>query len=65
MQFIDDEGVPVTVYEPNESRGGLLWGLRQAYSDIIASRHVIVQLFLRDFMAQFRQKLFGYGLCRP
>lgn len=60
MQFIDDEGVPVTVYEPNESRGGLLWGLRQAYSDIIASRHVIVQLFLRDFMAQFRQKLFGY-----
>lgn len=60
MHFIDDEGVLVTIYEPNESRGGLIWSLKQAYSDIIISRHVIIQLFWRDFIAQFRQKILGY-----
>jgi len=37
-----------------------MWGLRQAYHDIVASRHVIARLFWRDFIAQFRQKILGY-----
>lgn len=60
MRYIDEDGIPVTVYQPNERRGGLLWGLRQASEDIAASRHVIVRLFWRDFVAQFRQKILGY-----
>jgi lipopolysaccharide transport system permease protein len=60
MRYLDEEGVPVTVYQPNERRGGLLWGLQQAGEDISASRHVIVRLFWRDFFAQFRQKILGY-----
>jgi lipopolysaccharide transport system permease protein len=60
MRYLDEEGVEVTVYQPNERRGGLLWGLRQAREDISASRHVILRLFIRDFVAQFRQKILGY-----
>ena len=60
MRYIDKDGTPITVYQPNESQGGLIWGVRQAYHDIVASRHVIVRLFWRDFVAQFRQKILGY-----
>jgi lipopolysaccharide transport system permease protein len=60
MTYIDEEGVPVTVYTPNDRRGGLVWGIKQATSDIFASRHVIGKLFWRDFIAQFRQKVLGY-----
>ena len=60
MRYTDTDGTPVTVYQPNERQGGLIWGLKQAYSDIWASRHAIARLFLRDFVAQFRQKLLGY-----
>jgi lipopolysaccharide transport system permease protein len=60
MRYLDVDGVPVTVYEPNERRGGLLWGLRQATEELLASRHVIARLFWRDFVAQFRQKVLGY-----
>lgn len=60
MRYIDEDGIPVTVYQPNERRGGLLWGIRQAREDVSASRHVIVRLFWRDFIAQFRQKILGY-----
>lgn len=60
MRYLDKDGTPVTVYQPNERRGGLLWGLQQASEDIAASRHVIVRLFWRDFIAQFRQKILGY-----
>lgn len=60
MRYIDEDGILVTIYQPNERRGGLLWGLRQASEDIAASRHVIVRLFWRDFIAQFRQKILGY-----
>lgn len=59
MRFLDSDGVLVTVYTANESRRGVLWSLRQAYEDIISSRHVIFQLFWRDFISQFRQKLLG------
>jgi lipopolysaccharide transport system permease protein len=60
VRYIDKDGTPITVYEPNESQGGLIWGVRQAYHDIVASRHVIARLFWRDFIAQFRQKILGY-----
>jgi len=60
MRYIDVDGMPVTVHQPNERQGGLIWGIKQAWSDIYASRHVIARLFWRDFVAQFRQKLLGY-----
>lgn len=60
MRYVDEDNVPVTVYQPNERRGGLLWGLQQAGEDISASRYVIIRLFWRDFIAQFRQKILGY-----
>jgi len=60
MRYLDTDGTPVTVYLPNERRGGLIWGVRQAAEDLVASRHVIARLFWRDFIAQFRQKIFGY-----
>lgn len=60
MRITDSDGTPVTIYQPNERQGGLIWGICQARSDIWASRHVILRLFLRDFVAQFRQKLLGY-----
>lgn len=60
MRYIEKDGTPVTVYQPNERRGGLIWGLLQAREDIVASRHVIARLFWRDFISQFRQKILGY-----
>lgn len=60
MRYVDKDGAHVTVYQPNERRGGLIWGLQQASEDIAASRHVIARLFWRDFIAQFRQKILGY-----
>jgi lipopolysaccharide transport system permease protein len=60
MRYVDADGMPVTVYEPNETQGGFLWVLKKAVSDVVASRHVITRLFWRDFIAQYRQKLLGY-----
>ena len=60
MRYIDEDGMAVTIYQPNEVRGGVIWGIRQAYHDILASRHVIARLFWRDFVTQFRQKILGY-----
>ena len=60
MRYVEKDGTPVTVYQPNERRGGLIWGLHQASEDIAESRHVIARLFWRDFIAQFRQKILGY-----
>lgn len=61
MRIIDPEdGSILTVYEPNERCGGLIWGVKQAWSDIYSSRYAISRLFLRDFVAQFRQRLLGY-----
>ena len=60
MRYIDTDGMPVTVYQPNERQGGLFWGVKQASSDIYVSRHVIARLFWRDFVTQFRQKILGY-----
>jgi lipopolysaccharide transport system permease protein len=60
MRYKDSDGTPITVYQSNQRRGGLVWGLRQASEDIVVSRHVIARLFWRDFIAQFRQKILGY-----
>lgn len=60
MHYLDEDGDLITVYQPNERRGGVAWALRQASEDISASHHVIARLFLRDFVAQFRQKALGY-----
>jgi lipopolysaccharide transport system permease protein len=60
MRYIDKEGIPVTIYQPNVFQGGIIWGVRQAVHDIVTSRHVIARLFWRDFIAQFRQKVLGY-----
>jgi len=60
MRYVEKDGTPVTVYQPNERRGGVIWGLQQACEDIAASRYVIARLFWRDFISQFRQKILGY-----
>jgi len=60
MRYLDENGLLVTVYEPNDRRGGIVWSVQQAIEDLTASRHVIVRLFWRDFVAQFRQKILGY-----
>lgn len=59
MRYLEDS-VEVTVYQPDERQGGLLWALQQAADDLHVSRHIIWQLFRRDFMAQFRQKILGW-----
>jgi len=60
MRYVDTDGTPVTVYQPNERQGGIIWGVKQAISDLSVSRYVIVRLFIRDFISQFRQKILGY-----
>ncbi len=60
MHHIDKEGVSVTVYLASKSRGGVIWAIKQAIEDLHVSRYVIARLFWRDFVAQFRQKIFGY-----
>ncbi|CAK0768474.1 Transport permease protein [Azospirillaceae bacterium] len=60
MRYQDEDGTLITLYQRNERVGGLVWGVRQAVEDIFISRHVIVRLFWRDFVEQFRQKMLGY-----
>lgn len=60
MRFIDEDGALTTVYTPNEKVGGVFWGVKRATTEIYESRHIISRLFLRDFIAQFRQKILGY-----
>ncbi len=60
MHHIDKEGVSVTVYQASKQTGGVLWAIKQAMEDLSLSRYVIARLFWRDFVAQFRQKIFGY-----
>lgn len=60
MHHIDKEGVSITVYQASKQTGGVLWAIKQAMEDLSLSRYVIARLFWRDFVAQFRQKIFGY-----
>ncbi|MBS0173534.1 MAG: ABC transporter permease [Nitrospira sp.] len=50
----------IRTYEPSNKTFGLLGSMRMAWTEIFFSRHVIWHLFKRDFVAQFRQKIFGY-----
>lgn len=60
MRYRDEAGQEITVYTPNERQGGLIWGLKQAWQDLWGARHIIWRLFVRDFTAQFKQRLLGY-----
>ena len=60
MQYLDEDGTPVTVYSPTTGPSGIVSAVRQAFTDLRNSRHVIARLFWRDFIAQFRQKILGY-----
>jgi lipopolysaccharide transport system permease protein len=50
----------VRIYTPNVRTTSILGSLKIAWSEIVNSKHVIWHLFKRDFVAQFRQKIFGY-----
>ncbi len=56
----DSAELPETIYEPNARQGWLLWAAKQAYLDLSKSSDAVVLLFLRDFVAQFRQRILGY-----
>lgn len=60
MRVRDKSGAITTTYSPNDNAGGIVLGLKRACQDIYESRHIIFRLFLRDFIAQFRQKILGY-----
>jgi ABC-type polysaccharide/polyol phosphate export permease len=51
---------PVREYVAIGQSLGLSGSLRMAYRELYWSRHVIWHLFVRDFVAGFRQKLLGY-----
>lgn len=50
----------IRIYEPVGHALGFMGSLRQAWTELHLSRHVIWHLFVRDFVAQFRQKILGY-----
>lgn len=50
----------IRTYAPSDDMLGLLGTMRLAWAEVFFSRHVIWHLFKRDFVAQFRQKIFGY-----
>ena len=50
----------ITVYHSKNSSRGFLGSIIMFCSDFWNARFVIWFLFKRDFIAQFRQKLFGY-----
>lgn len=50
----------LTVYRPERELGGLIRTAALAATEISRSRYLIWKLFVRDFKAQFRQKILGY-----
>lgn len=60
MQYRDEQGVLITEYVSNEINGGLFRGMAKMIADVFNSRHLIWNLFLRDFNVQFRQQILGY-----
>lgn len=50
----------VRIYTSSAHATSILGSLKMAWSEIVNSKHVIWHLFKRDFVAQFRQKIFGY-----
>jgi len=55
-----DNTKPIRTYEPIGHALGFVGSLRLAWTELYLSRHVIWHLFVRDFVAQFRQKILGY-----
>jgi len=51
---------PVRVYSAEQAQLGIGGSLAKARNELWSAREVIWRLFLRDFTAQYRQKLFGY-----
>lgn len=52
---------PLTIYEAGKSGYGFLEAQARAVSEIYQARHLIWQMFLRDFTGRFRQNLLGYA----
>jgi lipopolysaccharide transport system permease protein len=50
----------ITVYEADDGRLSIISAVQRAGSDLRASAPLIWRLFVRDFTAQFRQRIFGY-----
>lgn len=50
----------ITVYEADSGQLSFFSALRRAAADIRESGPLIWRLFTRDFIAQFRQRIFGY-----
>ena len=50
----------IRTYEATGEILGPIGSIRHAYQEIYSSRHVLWHLFVRDFVAGFRQKLLGY-----
>lgn len=50
----------IRIYTASAQTTSILGSLKIAWSEIVNSKHVIWHLFKRDFVAQFRQKIFGY-----
>lgn len=57
---VDASGKTVRVYEAAGIILGPIDSVRAATAELYWSRHVIWHLFVRDFVAGFRQKLLGY-----
>jgi lipopolysaccharide transport system permease protein len=56
----DRSATTVTVREPQLALGGVFSVAGRAVQEIGRSRYLIWKLFMRDFHAQFRQKILGY-----
>jgi len=54
------EDLPLTVYTPRNTATGWVAPIISASCELHRSRTLIWHLFLRDFHAQFRQRLLGY-----
>lgn len=52
--------LPVRMYTSSGTGLGLIPSLHQAVNELFATREVIWRLFVRDFKAQFRQRVLGY-----
>ena len=50
----------VKIYRPGGSYGGFLAVWSEMFSDLIDSRSLTWRLFVRDFLAKYRQSLLGY-----
>jgi ABC-type polysaccharide/polyol phosphate export permease len=53
--------VPVRVYDAGAARTTVWSSMVRAGTEISTAREVIWRLFVRDFVAQFRQRLLGYA----